>query len=51
MVNRQNRSAASSKEAYQRAAGACCGCWSQVSASQTLMSTKYEVVWRLRVGA
>ena len=51
MVKRQNRSAASPMDAYQRAAGTCCGCWSQVSASQTLMSTKYEVVGRLRVGA
>ena len=51
MVNRQNSSAASSMEPYQREAGMCCGCRSQVSASQTLMSIKYEVVGRLRIGA
>jgi len=50
MVNRQNKSASSSTELYQRDAGACWGCLSQVSASQTLMSIKYEVVGRLRVG-
>src|ERR1035441_8958256 len=44
IVSRQNSSAASSIDAYQRDAGTCCGCWSQLSASQTLMSIKYEVI-------
>lgn len=35
MVNRQNKSAASSMEPYQREAETCWGCRSQVSASQT----------------
>jgi len=51
IVNRQKISTAASTESYQCAAAECCGCWSQVSASHTLMSIKYEVVGRLRVGA
>jgi hypothetical protein len=51
---RQNQSAASFDwfiPAYQRDALACCGCRSQVIASQTLMSIKYEVIRRLGVRA
>jgi hypothetical protein len=51
---RQNKSAASFDlfiAAYQRDALACCGCRSQVIASQTLMSIKYEVIRRLGIRA
>src|SRR5450759_2977929 len=51
IVNRQKRSAESSMDAYQRAAGTCRGCWSQVSASQTLISIKYEVIGSLGIRA
>lgn len=50
MVRRQNHNAARSVDWYHRAALACCGCWSQVIASHTLMSIKYEVIGCLGVG-
>src|ERR1017187_38744 len=51
MVNRQNKSPASSMEPFHREAGTYCGCRSQVNASQTSRSISYEVVGRLRIGA
>jgi len=54
IVRRQNRSVESPdrfSEVYQRDALTCCGCESQVSASHTLMSTKYEVIGRFGIRA
>src|ERR1035438_1559577 len=49
MVRRQNRNAARSVDSYQRVAVECRGCRSQVIASHTLMSIKYEIIGRLGV--
>lgn len=45
MVTRQNRSLASVVDgSIPAGCGTCCGCWSHVNASQTLISIKYEVI-------
>src|SRR2546430_65860 len=54
IVRRQNKSTepfSSSNAAYHREALRCWGCRSQVIASQTLISTKYEVIRRFSVRA